>query len=153
MSFTSSGSFESGGPCPASHPVKIPQILYETVWDTRAFNDAALWPADGTQPFVWSMGDATGLGQHADYVFGWKGDALQRAMDANCNVNCPQLKSQSTAAANRCLKKPSTGETVDGCEFPRSSGSKRCGAAADLHDSVPRARGASRRQPHHVGPC
>jgi Domain of unknown function (DUF1996) len=46
----------SGG-CPASHPVRIPQLMLETVWDTRQFNDKSLWPQDGSQPFVWSFGD------------------------------------------------------------------------------------------------
>ena len=44
-------------PCPASHPVKVPQVMLETVWDTRPFNDKSLWPEDGSQPFVWSYGD------------------------------------------------------------------------------------------------
>ena len=44
-------------PCPASHPVKVPQVMLETVWDTRPFNDKSLWPTDGSQPFVWSYGD------------------------------------------------------------------------------------------------
>lgn len=57
VAYPSSGSFESNGPCPSTHPVKIPQILYEAVWDTRAFNNKAEWPTDGSQPFVFSMGD------------------------------------------------------------------------------------------------
>jgi hypothetical protein len=32
--------------------------MYEVMWDTTPFNDAALWPDDGSQPFVYSMGDA-----------------------------------------------------------------------------------------------
>lgn len=52
------GAFESGAPCPSTHPVKIPQILYEVVWDTRPFNDPDDWPEDGSQPFVFSFGDA-----------------------------------------------------------------------------------------------
>jgi hypothetical protein len=114
VAFPSSGSFESNGPCPASHPQKLPQLFYETVWDTRPFNNKAEWPADGSQPFVWSMGDPTGFAQHADYVFGWKGDSLQKAMDANCNVNCPQLKSQSTSVANQCKQQQKVPETIDG---------------------------------------
>ena len=43
------------GPCPASHPVRVPNVLYEIYWDTARFND--LWPVDGSQPFVLSMGD------------------------------------------------------------------------------------------------
>jgi hypothetical protein len=57
VSYPSSGTFESNGPCPASHPVKIPQVFYEAVFDTRPFNNKADWPEDGSQPFVWSFGD------------------------------------------------------------------------------------------------
>jgi len=45
------------GTCPESHPVAIPQVMYEVMWDTRVFNDAELWPEDGSQPFVLSTGD------------------------------------------------------------------------------------------------
>lgn len=57
MSYPESGTFESGGPCPASHPVRVPQLMYEVIWDTSKFNDPELWPEDGSQPFVWSMDD------------------------------------------------------------------------------------------------
>jgi hypothetical protein len=59
----------------------------------------------------------TGYGQHADYVFGWKGDALQRAMENSKCVGaaCPELKTQSFSAANTCQVKDSIGENVDGC--------------------------------------
>lgn len=56
----------------------------------------------------------TGYGNHGDYVFGWKGDALQKAMDTNCNINCPQLKTQSIAAANKCSQQQKVKEDVDG---------------------------------------
>lgn len=58
VSFPESGLFETGGPCPKTHPVKIPQVMYETVWNTTEFNDKSLWPLDGSQPFVWSMMDS-----------------------------------------------------------------------------------------------
>lgn len=116
-----SGNPSASNKCPSTHPVVIPQVFYETYWDTSPFNDKSTWPADGSQPFVWSMGDATGYASHGDYVFGWKGDALQRAMDANCNsdlfsnaINCPTLKSQSLAAGNTCGKPVSVNEPVDG---------------------------------------
>jgi len=62
VAYPETGTFESGGKCPSTHPVKIPQILLETVWDTSAFNKKEDWPADGSQPFVWSNGDASGFG-------------------------------------------------------------------------------------------
>ncbi|KAE9366079.1 hypothetical protein N431DRAFT_472643 [Stipitochalara longipes BDJ] len=114
VAYPTSGTFESGGPCPSSHPVHIPQLFYETVWDTTKFNDKSLWPTDGSQPFVWSNGDPTGYGIHADYVFGWKGDSLQRAMNANCDVSCPTLKTQTIAQANKCVKSMNVKEDIDG---------------------------------------
>ncbi|KAK7983483.1 hypothetical protein PG989_010885 [Apiospora arundinis] len=115
VAYPTSGTFESGGPCPSTHPVKIPQLFYEVIWDTTKFNNAADWPADGSQPFVWSYGDATGYGTHGDYVFGWKGDALQRAMDQNCQNNqCNGLRSQSLQQGNQCTVKTTVNENIDG---------------------------------------
>jgi hypothetical protein len=122
VAYPESGTFESGGPCPATHPVRIPQLMLETVWDTSSFNSKDLWPADGSQPFVWSYApsDTGGFGTHADYLFGWKGDSLQRAMDAHCYVSCSTLKTQNLAAQNKCQVKDMVGETIDGCELPCS---------------------------------
>ena len=52
-----------------------------------------------------------------DYVFGWKGDALQKAMDAlpggKCaNANCSVLKIQSAADAEKCTKAQQVKEDV-----------------------------------------
>ncbi|KAK0723369.1 hypothetical protein B0T26DRAFT_750644 [Lasiosphaeria miniovina] len=105
----------TNGKCPASHPVKIPQIHFEIVWDTRAFNNKADWPADGSQPLVLSHGDTTGFGQHGDYVFGWKDDVLQQAMDKSCfGATCSALKAQAFGAANKCTVKTAVKENTDG---------------------------------------
>ncbi|KAI0896497.1 hypothetical protein F4806DRAFT_464729 [Annulohypoxylon nitens] len=105
-----------GGSCPSSHPIRIPQLMYEVVWDTTKFNDQSEWPTDGTQPFYLSTGDNTGLGQHADYVFGWKGDALQRAMDTSgCfGARCANLLTQTIDNARQCSVSKVVEEDEDG---------------------------------------
>jgi hypothetical protein len=111
--------YDDGEPCPATHPVKIPQVVLEVQWDTREFNDPELWPEDGSQPFVWSFGDTVGYGHHGDYVFGWRGNSLDVAFsdDEGClgvgNTLC-QLNRQSIEKANECMLEPSVKEDVDG---------------------------------------
>ncbi|KAI1323013.1 hypothetical protein F5Y16DRAFT_412910 [Xylariaceae sp. FL0255] len=113
--YPESGTFESRGPCPSTHPVRLPQILLETVWDTSQFNNIdPLDFANGTQPFVWSSGDATGFFDHADYVFGWKDNALQQAMDGHTYVTAPMLTTQSVQLQNQCTVKDMVGEAIDG---------------------------------------
>ena len=55
VSYPETGSFERGGTCPSTHPVKLPQVMYEVMWDTRPFKND--WPTDGTNPLVYAMGD------------------------------------------------------------------------------------------------
>ena len=105
-----------GAPCPASHPVKVPQVHYEIVWDTSKFNDLSTWPEDGKQPFVLSNGDPTGYSQHGDYVFGWKDDSLQHAMENRCfGPRCTGLTTQAfPGAANNCKVKAVVPEDNEG---------------------------------------
>jgi hypothetical protein len=116
---TSKGAFQEAGPCPSSHPVRVPQVAYETLWDTTQFSN--MWPKDGSNPFFLSFGDNKGYGTHADYVFGWQGDALQRAMNSSCMFtaceNGKPLKSQSVAQMNACKVKSTVTEDVDGCKY------------------------------------
>ncbi|KAI6251749.1 hypothetical protein MCOR27_002832 [Pyricularia oryzae] len=116
MYSTTRDAFLNAGPCPASHPVRVPQLAYETLWDTTQFN--GMWPADGSNPFVLSYSDSQGYGTHADYVFGWKGDSLQRAMDHSCMFNACEngrpLKSQAVQPMNQCQVKNWVKEEIDG---------------------------------------
>ncbi|RAR05049.1 calcium-transporting P [Stemphylium lycopersici] len=46
----------AGDECPSTHPVRIPQVMYEVMFDTSGFADA-MYYQDGKQPFVYSFGD------------------------------------------------------------------------------------------------
>ncbi len=64
----------------------------------------------------------TGFGWHGDYLFGWKGDALQKAMDARCSGDaCKTLKTQSATQANACMIGAQVEEPVEGCKSYPSS--------------------------------
>lgn len=105
------------GKCPNSHPVQIPQLMYEVRWQTQEFTE--LWkseyPEAGSQPFVWSTGDSKGFSQHGDYMFGWKDDSLQRAMDNRCTGDtCKVLDFQKFEEATKCGVPRLVHEDVDG---------------------------------------
>jgi hypothetical protein len=96
----------------------MPQLMYEVVWNTTPFEDKSIWPEDGSQPFVYSMGDGTGYGQHGDYVFGWKEGALQKAMDQGCFGNtCRGPETQKADVSTNCAVGQTVKEPVDDCKF------------------------------------
>jgi len=110
---TSEG-FTNAPACPSSHPIRVPQVTFEVEWDTPPFN--SLWdPAKDKNPFVWSYG-GVGAGTHADYMFGWKGDSLQRAMDkSECFYDgCGSIKKQAMSEAKKCTVQDFVKENIDG---------------------------------------
>jgi len=115
----STAGFINAGPCPATHPVRMPQLVYETVWDTTKFKD--LWSEKDGNPFRWSFeaSGSDGSGTHADYMFGWKGDSLQKAMDkSECFYDgCGAIKQQTMSVANQCKVKNFVDENIDGCKL------------------------------------
>ena len=114
--------FNNAPKCPSTHPVRVPQVTFEITWDTAKFN--SLWTSGAANPFLWSFEPASnaqgnGMGSHADYMFGWKGDALQRAMDkSECFYDgCGAIKKQAMATANQCSVKEMVNEKTDGCTY------------------------------------
>jgi len=54
------------------------------------------------------------LTQAADYVFGWEGNSLQRAMDSGCYLrNCTQLTAQLIKEKNKCTVPATVKEPLD----------------------------------------
>jgi len=127
MAYGQGNGANGGGACPSSHPTKVPQVMYELMWDVSKFADKSMWPTDGSRPFVYSM-NLGGSAAHGDYLFGWEGDSLQKAMDNGCNLNqaCPKagLTTQQPAQYNACKKKQQAVEDVDGWLKEMPMGSK-----------------------------
>lgn len=91
------------GECPPTHPFRIPALLYEMTWAVDAFNHlrnltSPESPYDtGEQPFVFSNGDKTGYGYHADFFNGWDVDLLQKALkDESCGDNGGRIETCET---------------------------------------------------------
>ncbi|KAF4556592.1 Hypothetical protein D9617_1g084700 [Elsinoe fawcettii] len=99
-------SFVMTGKCPSGYDVKLPSLLYETIWNTNAFNGV-----DGQ--FVLSYGDPTGYGYHGDFMMGWDSvDFLQQAVDTCTNLSgniqdCSIFDIQTDYTAAECkFKEP-----------------------------------------------
>lgn len=75
-----------------------------------------MWPSGTPNPYVWSF-EGTAAGTHADYMFGWKGDSLQRAMNkSECFYDgCGSITKQQMSVANQCSIKLTVQEETDGC--------------------------------------
>lgn len=46
-------------------------------------------------------------------MFGWQDDALQRALDQPCYIDCPTLKTQNAEAMNKCTVPRVIKEEID----------------------------------------
>ncbi|KAF8224150.1 hypothetical protein L208DRAFT_1410716 [Tricholoma matsutake] len=84
-------AFLSGGPdrgtcSDPKYPVTIPRLFFEVYWASNSFASVRSQAKNSTQPFVYSYGDPTGYGYHADFVNGWEKGVLQNAVD-KCHCN------------------------------------------------------------------
>jgi len=91
-----------GGSCPKGFETRLPSLFYETIWNTDHFNGK---PGQ----FVWSNGDPTGYGYHADFINGWNIDVLQSAVNDCTNPSgrtedCQHFsgKLQTEAEQDKC---------------------------------------------------
>ncbi|KAH8731733.1 hypothetical protein GQ44DRAFT_603215 [Phaeosphaeriaceae sp. PMI808] len=89
-----------GGKCPEGFDTRVPSLFFETIWNTFAFKGKA-------GQFVWSNGDPTGYGYHADFMNGWNIDTLQSAVTKctnpsgrveDCEVFQPSLQTEPEQA-------------------------------------------------------
>ncbi|KAF1998178.1 hypothetical protein P154DRAFT_495796 [Amniculicola lignicola CBS 123094] len=88
------------GTCPEGFDKRVPSMLFETIWDTNAFNGK---PGQ----FVFANGDPTGYGYHGDFIMGWDEKFLQDAVDQCTNPSglisdCPLFNIQSEPEASTC---------------------------------------------------
>ncbi|OLN86944.1 hypothetical protein CCHL11_04549 [Colletotrichum chlorophyti] len=94
------------GTCPEGFETSVPNLLYETIWNTYAFKDRA-------GRFVIANGDVQGYGYHADFIAGWDEEFLQSAINTCTNPSgriedCPVFDLQSESDARQCeMKVPS----------------------------------------------
>jgi hypothetical protein len=96
-----------GGTCPSSHPVHLPMLFYEVIYEVQNFP----FNADGPT-WVFAQGDTTGYGMHGDFVNGWptnaNGDSILQQAINQCDVggvleNCPPfVPFLDSASAQSC---------------------------------------------------
>lgn len=67
-------------------PITIPRLFLEVYWNTGDFEDFRDEAMAPNQPFVFSNGDPTGYGFHADFINGWEPSVLKKALD-ECHCN------------------------------------------------------------------
>ncbi|CAK5269417.1 unnamed protein product [Mycena citricolor] len=81
-----SGGADSGACTDPKYPKTLPRIFMEMYLDTASWWNLRGQAMNPNQPFVYSMGDPTGFGYHADFMMGWDANVLQGVVD-RCNCN------------------------------------------------------------------
>ncbi|KAJ7825954.1 hypothetical protein B0H13DRAFT_2214807, partial [Mycena leptocephala] len=76
-----SGGPDSGTCADKNYPKTLPRIFMEMYLDTASFDSVRSQAKNPSQPFVYSMGDPTGYGYHADFIFGWDKGVLDNVVN------------------------------------------------------------------------
>jgi hypothetical protein len=70
------------GVCPPTHPVLLPHLFYEVLYDVNSVDQT------GGGKFMFANGDTTGYAFHGDFMNGWNNAVLSDAI-TNCLFNNP----------------------------------------------------------------
>jgi hypothetical protein len=76
---------ESNGLCPASHPLRVPQLFTEVNYQIGSF--ANHHPEVLRSDFMLATGDKKGWGAHVDYISGWQQEVLDAALETCVNTD------------------------------------------------------------------
>ncbi|GAA6010573.1 hypothetical protein JCM10207_007745 [Rhodosporidiobolus poonsookiae] len=105
------------GPCPATHPVRIPTLFYEIMWSVDPWNGKRSQAKNPAQPFVTANGDSSGYGYHGDFQNGWDRQVLQKAVET-CTSDSGVIEYCDVfdlyPSDNSCHKTPDVNEVVTG---------------------------------------
>ncbi|POY75568.1 hypothetical protein BMF94_1190 [Rhodotorula taiwanensis] len=108
------------GPCPSGFPVRIETLFYEIMWSVDPWKDRWKEAKNTSQPFVLSTGDPTGYSLHGDFLNGWDGDVLQKAID-ECTADSGVIEECKVFefydyedGKNKCFQTPAIDESVTG---------------------------------------
>lgn len=128
-------AFLSGGPDSGScsdpkYPVTIPRIFLEVYWSSSDFDKVRSQAMNPDQPFVFSMGDPTGYGFHADFFNGWEPGVLQNAVD---KCHCNQF-GDPTCCADQGIFSLVKGQK---CQIPKTIDEPTTGTLAKLPGNNP----------------
>jgi len=75
---------DASGLCLETHPVRIPQLFIEAVYQVDAVTREH--PEVQRNDYLFSTGDKDGWGAHADYISGWQQEVLDAALET-CDNN------------------------------------------------------------------
>ncbi|KWU42437.1 hypothetical protein RHOSPDRAFT_9332, partial [Rhodotorula sp. JG-1b] len=111
---------DENGPCPEGFPVRIETLFYEVWWTTDPWKNRWKEAKITSQPFVLSTGDPTGYSLHGDFLNGWDGNVLQKAIE-ECTAEsgvieeCPVFDLYDYKdPANKCFQSPAINEKTTG---------------------------------------
>jgi len=81
MAYPANTNSNRRGPCPWSHPIRLPTLMLEFTYLPSSWASGKATKGN----LIWANGDTTGFGTHADFVNGWDTAVLTKALN---NTNC-----------------------------------------------------------------